>query len=84
MSTVGAVSTARSTILVTISSNLPLPDRLAVALRDRFSYHLIEYGSVGMFDIPQHRIYHRDELTMVGMPVLIMAGGGKTDSLQRS
>jgi hypothetical protein len=45
MSTVGAVSTARSTIFVTISSNLPLPGRLpgrfAVTLRDRFSYHSV-------------------------------------------
>jgi pimeloyl-ACP methyl ester carboxylesterase len=36
---------------------------------------VIEYGSVGMFDIPQHRIYTADELTAVTMPVLIMAGG---------
>ena len=36
MSTVGAVSTARPTILVTISSNLALPNRFAVAPRDRF------------------------------------------------
>ena len=36
---------------------------------------VIEYGSVGMFDIPQHRIYTADELTTVTMPVLIMAGG---------
>jgi hypothetical protein len=40
MSTVGAISTARSTILVVISSNLPIPGRFAVALRDRVSYHL--------------------------------------------
>lgn len=36
---------------------------------------VIEYGSVGMFDIPQHRIYHAEDLTMVVMPVLIIAGG---------
>jgi len=36
---------------------------------------VIEYGSIGMFDIPQHRIYTRDELEMINMPVLIMAGG---------
>lgn len=36
---------------------------------------VIEYGSVGMFDIPQHRIYHSEDLTMVTMPVLIVAGG---------
>lgn len=36
---------------------------------------VIEHGSVGMFDIPQHRIYTAEELTMVTMPVLVMAGG---------
>jgi len=36
---------------------------------------VIEYGSVGMFDVPQHRIYHANELGMVDMPVLIVAGG---------
>jgi pimeloyl-ACP methyl ester carboxylesterase len=36
---------------------------------------VIEYGSVGMFDVPQHRIYTAEELSMVTMPVLIMAGG---------
>ena len=36
---------------------------------------VIEYGSVGMFDVPQHRIYGSEELTMVTMPVLVMAGG---------
>lgn len=36
---------------------------------------VIEYGSVGMFDIPQHRIYSSEDLTMVTMPVLIVAGG---------
>ena len=36
---------------------------------------VIEYGSVGMFDVPQHRIYRSEELTMVTMPVLVMAGG---------
>ena len=36
---------------------------------------VIEYGSVGMFDIPQHRIYHREDLEKVTMPVLVVAGG---------
>ena len=36
---------------------------------------VIEYGSVGMFDVPQHRIYGSEQLTMVTMPVLVMAGG---------
>ncbi|PLX24257.1 MAG: hypothetical protein C0599_02540 [Salinivirgaceae bacterium] len=36
---------------------------------------VIEFGSVGMFDIPQHRIYEKEELTTVKMPVLIMVGG---------
>jgi len=36
---------------------------------------VIEYGSVSMFDVPQHRIYSVEELTMVTMPVLVMAGG---------
>jgi len=36
---------------------------------------VIEYGSIGMFDIPQHRIYQAEELKDVTMPVLIMAGG---------
>ncbi|MEF8984883.1 MAG: alpha/beta hydrolase, partial [Bacteroidales bacterium] len=36
---------------------------------------VIEYGSVGMFDIPQHKIYEPEELKMIKMPVLIMAGG---------
>ncbi|MBT4360960.1 MAG: alpha/beta hydrolase, partial [Candidatus Marinimicrobia bacterium] len=36
---------------------------------------VIEYGSVGMFDVPQHRVYSRAELKNVSMPVLIMAGG---------
>lgn len=34
---------------------------------------VIEYGSVGMMDIPQHRVYTQDELTMVTMPLLILA-----------
>ena len=38
MTAVGAVSTPRPTILVVISSNLPLPGRFALALRDSFSY----------------------------------------------
>lgn len=36
---------------------------------------VIEYGSVGMMDVPQHRVYAPEELTMVTMPVLILAGG---------
>lgn len=36
---------------------------------------VIEFGSVKMFDVPQHRIYSREELRMINMPVLIMAGG---------
>lgn len=35
---------------------------------------VIEYGSVGMMDVPQHRVYAPDELQMVKMPVLILAG----------
>lgn len=36
---------------------------------------VIEFGSTKMFDVPQHRIYNPEELTMIDMPVLIMAGG---------
>lgn len=36
---------------------------------------VIEYGSVKMFDVPQHQIYEPEELRMINMPVLIMAGG---------
>lgn len=36
---------------------------------------VIEFGSVKMFDVPQHRIYKPNELKMLNMPVLIMAGG---------
>lgn len=36
---------------------------------------VIEYGSTKMFDVPQHRIYEPHELTMINIPVLIMAGG---------
>jgi pimeloyl-ACP methyl ester carboxylesterase len=36
---------------------------------------VMEYGSTKMFDIPQHRIYEPEELTMVNMPVLVLAGG---------
>ncbi|UCH10751.1 MAG: alpha/beta hydrolase [Fidelibacterota bacterium] len=36
---------------------------------------VIEHGSVGMFDIPQHRIYYSEDLTNVTMPVLVLAGG---------
>lgn len=36
---------------------------------------VIEHGSVGMFDVPQHRVYTPEELSMVRVPVLVMAGG---------
>lgn len=36
---------------------------------------VIEYGSVGMFDIPQHHIYTNADLKDVTMPILILAGG---------
>jgi len=36
---------------------------------------VIECGRVGMMDVPQHRVYRREELKMVTMPVLILAGG---------
>ena len=36
---------------------------------------VIEFGSVGMFDIPQHRIYTQEDLKDITMPVLITAGG---------
>ena len=36
---------------------------------------VIEYGSVGMMDIPQHRIYLPEELSMVTMPVMVLIGG---------
>ncbi len=36
---------------------------------------VIEFGSVKMFDVPQHKIYEPDELKMIKMPVLVMAGG---------
>ena len=36
---------------------------------------VIECGSVGMFDIPQHKIYRPEDLSSVVMPVLILAGG---------
>ncbi len=36
---------------------------------------VIEYGSVGMMDVPQHRVYAPEELEMVTMPVLVLAGG---------
>ena len=35
---------------------------------------VIEYGSVGMMDVPQHRVYSPEELDMVTMPVLVLAG----------
>ncbi len=35
---------------------------------------VIEYGRVGMMDVPQHRVYTPEELTMVDMPTLILAG----------
>lgn len=37
--------------------------------------NVIELGSVGMFDLPQHKIYKPEELEMIKMPVLVMAGG---------
>ncbi len=36
---------------------------------------VIEFGSTKMFDVPQHRIYKPEELIMIKMPVLILAGG---------
>ena len=36
---------------------------------------VIEFGSTKMFDVPQHRIYKPEELTMIEIPVLIMVGG---------
>lgn len=36
---------------------------------------VIEYGSVKMFDVPMHHIYKAEDLEMINMPVLIMAGG---------
>lgn len=36
---------------------------------------VIEFGSTKMFDVPQHRIFKPEELTMIKIPVLIMAGG---------
>ncbi|NBC30125.1 MAG: alpha/beta fold hydrolase [Spirochaetes bacterium] len=36
---------------------------------------VIEYGSVGMTQVPRHRIYSPEELEMVRMPVLVLAGG---------
>lgn len=37
--------------------------------------NVIEYGSTKMYDVPQHRIYKPHELTMIKIPVLILAGG---------
>lgn len=36
---------------------------------------VIEHGAVGMMDVPQHRIYGPEELTMLSMPILILVGG---------
>jgi len=36
---------------------------------------VIEFGSTKMTDVPMHRIYKPEELTMIKMPVLVMAGG---------
>ncbi len=36
---------------------------------------VIEFGSTKMNDVPMHRIYKPEELTMLKMPVLVMAGG---------
>lgn len=35
---------------------------------------VIDCGTVGMMDVPQHRVYTAEELEMVDMPVLILAG----------
>ena len=45
---------------------------------DIWAEHLldvIEFGSVKMTDVPRHKIYTPEELEMIQMPVLIMAGG---------
>lgn len=45
---------------------------------DLWTEHLInviEHGTVGMMDVPQHRVYTADELKMITMPVLILVGG---------
>lgn len=36
---------------------------------------VIEYGSAKMTDVPMHKIYQSDELAMINMPVLVIAGG---------
>lgn len=36
---------------------------------------VIEFGSTKMTEVPMHRIYKPEELTMIKMPVLVMAGG---------
>jgi len=36
---------------------------------------VIEFGSTKMTDVPMHRIYKQEELTMINIPVLVMAGG---------
>ena len=36
---------------------------------------VIEFGTTKMTDVPMHRIYKPEELTMIKMPVLVMAGG---------
>ncbi|MEE4197295.1 MAG: alpha/beta hydrolase [Bacteroidales bacterium] len=36
---------------------------------------VIEFGTTKMFDVPQHRIYQPEELTMIDIPVLILVGG---------
>ena len=89
MSTVGAVSTARSTILVVISSNLPIPGRFAVALRDRFSYHsetavsnggTFDFGMVSDGSAPRYEITIRnivagsETLTLTGDPSATTTG----------
>lgn len=43
----------------------------------RHMQNVIEYGSVKMNDVPQHRTYTAEDLTMVKMPTLIMIGGKK-------
>jgi pimeloyl-ACP methyl ester carboxylesterase len=37
--------------------------------------NVIEFGSTKMTDVPMHRIYKPEELTMINFPVLVMAGG---------
>ncbi len=45
------------------------------AIWEEHMFDVVEYGAVGMFDIPQPVIYTADDLQMVKMPVLLMVGG---------